>query len=48
MAYSISEHFASVAEIWQAYFDHAISQRKRDILLEMFRARLMAEVPLPA
>jgi hypothetical protein len=45
--YSVREHFASVSEIWDAYFAKQISMLARDRLLDIFRARLLAEVPAP-
>lgn len=45
--YSVPEHFASVGEIWDAFFDGSISMNARERLLAVFRNRLLAEVPLP-
>jgi hypothetical protein len=47
LSYSVAEHFASVGEIWDAFFDGAISMVARERLLAVFRARLAAEVPAP-
>jgi hypothetical protein len=47
LTYSVQEHFASVGEIWDAFFDGAISMNARERLLAVFRARLAAEVPTP-